>query len=210
MYDRMMLELSKIMHFKVKPFYASSYEDGFRRMKKRMYDFYSYVSFLHDQSVLHIIITSEQMVFVVPFGNPLTQLEKFLSPFDSTTWFMILTTLTVSFIGIKVVSFTSRRLKDLCFGNQIGSPTMNFLNVFLCGGQARTPRTSNARFIFLNFMIWCLIIRTCFQSLMYRALQMDLRHPHMETIQDILDNQFGQWSMFLNPKTDDLKILYYK
>lgn len=214
LYDRMMNELRQVMHFKLKEVYATSYDGSFEKMRKRQCDFYNFVTALEDQSVLHIIVTAENAAFIIPCGEPLTQLEKLLSPFDTLTWFLILATLVLSFIGIQAVSFSSRSLKHLCFGKRIGSPTINFLNVFLCGGQTRTPETSSARFIFVNVMIWSIIIRTCFQSLMYRALQLDLRHPQMKIVEDLLQNQFRQWSMFQDPETkipkENLQMLYYK
>lgn len=167
-------------------------------VKSHKFDFDDFIRNMDDKEFVHIIYSSEKVVFAIPFGLPLTSFEKVLSPFDQMTWLLILITLSTTFIGIKVVSFCSMRLRDMCFGERIGSPTMSFLNVFLCGGQTNVPGTSNARFIFFNFLVWSLLIRTCFQSLMYRALQMDLRHPPMKTFQDVHVNSFKQYAEFPN------------
>lgn len=159
------------------------------------FDFYDIATVLDDPRFCHVVITSEQMVFVIPFGHSLTSFEKFMSPFDATTWLLIVTTAVASFVGIQIFKFTSRQLRDLFFGDKIGSPSMNLWNVFLCGGQAKVPKSVNARFVLLNFLIWSLIIRTCFQSLMYRALQMDLRQPPMKTLKDLRENDFKQFAM---------------
>lgn len=193
LYDRLMNEMSLLMHFKIVKVYAE-HESKFRALiASGKQDFYNYITFLEDQTMVQIVISAEKLVFVVPFGKPLTSLEKFLSIFDATTWILTFTTLLLTVVTIQVVSVVSRQLRDLCFGSNVGSPTMNFLNVFLCGGQTNVPKKSNARFIFLIFLLWSLIIRTCFQSLLFRALQMDLRHLPLRTFQDLLDNKFSQY-----------------
>lgn len=60
----------------------------------------------------------------------------------------------------------------------------------MCGGQTKAPRTANARLIFVNFVVWSLLIRTCFQSLSYRALQLDLRQPPIQTLEELIVSGF--------------------
>lgn len=110
--------------------------------------------------------------------------------------------MTATAIGIQIIALFSRQLHVLFFGEMIGSPTMNFLSVFLCGGQSKVPQGLKARFFFLNFLVWSLIIRTCFQSLMYRALQMDLRHAPMKTLEELREKNFMQ----ITPKGYDASI----
>lgn len=188
---RIMTEMSELLQFKLVKDYADS--NGFETMLIRgRHDFYDVAASLRYQWSLSVIITSEQSVFVIPSGQPLTSLEKLLSPFDFTIWMLISATLLATFIGIQIISLASEDLLESSLGAKIGSPTMNFLSVFLSGGQTKVPKRKIARFIFVNFMTWSLIIRTCFQSLMYRALQLDLRHPPMKTLEDLRENNFKQ------------------
>lgn len=174
--------------------YPSNGAELNQMLNSQRFDFYEMMLPTQNDPRLHnILLNTEVVFFVIPFGQPLTTLERFLSPFDSTTWLLILTTIAATFIAIQVSGFFSQQLQRMIFGNKIGSPSMNFLNIFLCGGQTKTPSGINARFIFLTVLVWSLIIRTCFQSLMYRAVQMDLRHSATETLQDLRDNHFEQF-----------------
>lgn len=141
---------------------------------------------------LHILVITEIGVFVIPPGESLTAFEKLLSPFDFAAWIAIFSTLALSFTAIQIVGFGGKTFRNLCFGDNVVSPTMNMLSVFMCGGQTKVPKTTSARLIFLNFVIWSLVIRTCFQSLSYRALQMDLRHPPIQTINELIRSGFSQ------------------
>lgn len=190
-FDKTVEQLSMIKNFTVKKFYAHSNKIFMQLLKIRKYDLYRYHTYFADlDPFIFVILTSEKAVFMAPPGEPLTELEKLLSPFDIETWISISATLMFGFVSIQAVIWASRRLRNLCFGEKIGSPTMNLLNVFLCGGQAKVPTTLIARFIFLNIVIWSLMIRTCFQSLSYRALQMDSRHESMKTAEDMVENKF--------------------
>lgn len=208
-----MTEMSELLKFKLIKVYAEG-EFEYNAITYRLsHDFYDLASALRIERPLDIVITSEHLTFVIPSGQPLTAFEKFLSPFDHTTWWLTLITLGVTFSGIQIVSFVSRQLRDLCFGEKIGSPTMNFLNVFLSGGQTKVPKGISARLIFVNFMIWSLIVRTCFQSLNYRALQLDLRHPPMKTVDDLRENNFKQLALtsdFNSVTAEDLHNFFYE
>lgn len=123
--DRILEEMSKVLNFTVQRVKVNSDEE----LDDLLCDFFDFG--FSNEKISHIWVSDEKVVFVIPSGLPLTTIEKFLSPFDDTTWWLILSTLITTFCGIQVVILVSQRLQDLCFGDRIGSPTMNFLNVFL-------------------------------------------------------------------------------
>lgn len=186
-------EMSREINFKIDPIYAASEKQFFFHVNRNHFDFYDFLAPYHVPDWIHIFISSEKNVYIVPPGEPLTQLEKLLSPFDRETWIGIVTTLTTTLVAIQIVSFTSRKVKHWSFGRAVGSLTMNLLNVFLCGSQTKVPKKSTARYVFLSFLIWSMIIRTCFQSLSYRALQLDNRHSPAKSFEDIFANNFTQF-----------------
>lgn len=193
LYEMVLGELSKDFHFEIE-FDDIETLDRFMRLRKlRTYDFYRGSTQLDHTDNVHVVVTSEKTIYVVPPGEPLTSFEKLLSPFDAETWISILTTLAVSLVAVKVASVASKRIKSLVIGRNIGSPSMNLLNIFLCGGQTNVPSSSSARILFISFVIWSMMFRTCFQSLSYRALQMDLRHPSMKTLEDLIQHKFSQY-----------------
>lgn len=122
----------------------------------------------------------------------LTPLEKLLSPFDHETWILIASTLLTTFVFIQIISFVSNNARNFIFGTNIQSPTMNLLNIFFCGNQAKAPKDNFARFLFWTFLVWGLIIRTCYQSLSYRDLQSDMRHSPTKSFEELASKNFTQ------------------
>ena len=124
---------------------------------ENMYTFYftnAYIRYDEPRACLTVPVTIQRASFLVPPGEPLTDFEKLMSPFDFDTWSWIFITLGSLFGLILITSFVSKRLKDLIFGEIIGSPSMNVLEVFFCGGQNRVPKRFYARFILLLILIW--------------------------------------------------------
>lgn len=194
LFNNIVVQLSTIYRFEVRLINVSSYEDIGLAIQSNDGDFYKLLQAIvkGNEALLHTVVVTENGVFVIPPGTPLTAFEKLLSPFDRTTWILIFSILATSFLAIQIVGLSIRRFRDLCFGDNVQSPTMNLLSVFMCGGQTKAPKTTNARLIFLNFVVWSLLIRTCFQSLSYRALQMDLRHPPIQTLDELIVSGFTQ------------------
>lgn len=211
LYDKILADMSTIFDFKISKIYLNSLED-LKALKKKV-DFVKIITSLESDEYVQLVVSSEQGIYIVPPGEPLTKMQKFLSPFDSTTWWFTLATLMMTFVAIQLASFASVRVQTLCFGRNIGSPTMNLMNVFLCGGQTQDPENYLARYIFLLFLIWSLIIRTCFQSLSYRALQLDNRHPPMKTFDDLREHEFLQFVVTYpleTPPDDELENSFYR
>lgn len=195
-FDEVIREMSKVLNFKVESILCKTIDDLVELLRNRSCDFLRLP--VNPYFFQPIVLSFESGAFVVPPGSSLDKTEKLLWPFDAETWTWIVYTFTSSLVIIQIICLLSKRSKELCFGQSIHSPTMNLLSIFFCGSQTRVPGNSWARTIFLTFVVWSLIIRTCFQSLSYRALQMDLRHPPMKTLEDLQRSGFHQLAPILN------------
>lgn len=189
-FDIVIKEMSEALNFEVVNIESKSFADLETLYRNNTCDFVGLP--FSPKTHLFIVLGFEYGTFFVPPGSQLNQVEKLMLPFDTETWIWIAGTLMCAFVTIQVISLLSKRAKDACFGKNVDSPSMNLLSIFFCGGQSKVPENSWARCIFLTFIAWSLIIRTCFQSLSYRALQMDLRHSPMKTIQDLQRSGFHQ------------------
>jgi hypothetical protein len=101
----------------------------------------------------------------------------------------ILTSLLRSACGrniIQIVNRASRTVQRFVFGRNVRSPAMNLVSTFLIGNQSRMPSRNFSRFILTNYIFWCLIIRTAFQSMLFNDLQKDLRKPIPKTVAEII------------------------
>ena len=126
--------------------------------------------------------------FLISPGEPYTDLERMFMMFDDALWIAIGVTLIGAASITLSLNFVSGRVKTLIAGQGINSPTMNLISIFLNGAQVRVPGGSFARFLFILFVIWSLIIRTCHQSMLFELLQADLRKPTAKTLDEFFES----------------------
>jgi hypothetical protein len=127
--------------------------------------------------------------FVVPPGEPLTELEKMFAAFDRETWIAIGATFIIAMVVIRVVSYMSIQIQNVVFGRG-GSPSLNVVSIFLNGGQHRVPGTNFGRYLLMLFILWSLIFRTCYQSIMFQNLTRDMRHPQVKSLEELKEKNF--------------------
>lgn len=136
--------------------------------------------------ITSVSIMSEKISFIVPPGQLYTPLEKMFLMFDEDLWIAIGGTLMIALVVIQVINRTKPTVKEFVFGRLIQTPTLNLISIFLNGGQSRSPKRNMARFLVVMFVIWSLIIRTCYQSELFKYLQNDIRKPSIKTADEIV------------------------
>ena len=128
-------------------------------------------------------------IFVTP-SEFYTNFEKLLLPFDATTWILLLSTFLTIPIVIFITRFMSQNARIFVFGRNISTPGLNVIRIFFGIGQIRLPRESILRFILIFFVLFCLIIRTCYQSKMFDFITSDMRKPAPETLDEVIEQGF--------------------
>lgn len=63
-------------------------------------------------------------------------------------------------------------------------------NASFGGGQQVLPNRNFARFLLMNFILFCLIMRTAYQGKQFEFMQQDIRRPDVETIEEMIENNF--------------------
>lgn len=144
----------------------------------------------HQYFVVSNSIYMDEMTIMVPAGEPLTDLEKMFVMFDDEIWIAIGSTFTGALVTIQVINQCHAKVQDFVYGWRIRTPTLNVISIFLSGAPLKLPGRNFARFLMMMFMIWCLIIRTCYQSKMFENLQSDMRHPAVESFDDFNEKNF--------------------
>lgn len=128
--------------------------------------------------------------FAIPPGEPYSELERMFMMFDEETWLAITATLLIALLSIQIINRATQSVKDLVFGSNVSTPTLNLVSTFLTGGQKDTPRSSFARTLLMIFVIFSLIIRTCHQSLLFKYLQADQRKPKVSSFEELVEKNF--------------------
>jgi hypothetical protein len=72
-----------------------------------------------------------------------------------------------------------------CSLSDVINPAYNALGIFFGISQLRLPRESFSRFVLLLYIWFCLIFRTCYQSMMFEFMTSDMRKPMPESIDDL-------------------------
>jgi hypothetical protein len=168
------------------------YEDVEAASKASDVDLYGITSM---QEYSDKIVTSHSYLFdfyslFIPPGELYSPFEKMFLMFEFELWMSIVVTLLVAIATIQIVNFTSIKVQKFVFGKETKSPTLSLASIFLTGGNHTTPTRNFARFLVINFTIWSMIIRTCYQSELYKYLQKDIRKLEVQTIQEMVEKGF--------------------
>lgn len=146
--------------------------------------------------------------FFIPPGQPYSQFEKMFMMFDEDVWIAIAVTLFGGFVILQALNtYFSRSTQDLVFGKKVRTTNMNYIGVIVGTGQTVLPEGNFARFILMMFIILCLVLRTCHQSMLYFLLQSDLRRPVMKTIEEAIARNYTFYIMEFSTDAEYLERL---
>jgi hypothetical protein len=130
------------------------------------------------------------MVLVIPFGDRYTSFEKLVKPFDIAVWSLMLTMFLISLVTIFIINWKFEKIKDFVYGTKIRSPVINMAIAIFGGSQRRLPMKNFARFLLMMFLIFCLVLRNVYQSLLFIYMTRIQRHPEIQSLRDVYDGNF--------------------
>jgi hypothetical protein len=134
-------------------------------------------------------------------------------PFDRATWAFLLTTLSLTFVIILLVKITPKRFQTIIFGENVNMAGYNALGIFFGIGQTQMPRGNFSRMILILFIWFCLIFRTCYQSMLFEFMTTDIHRPLPQTLDDLRDLNYTVVLKGTNYSTferDNLDMLVHK
>ena len=133
-------------------------------------------------------ILYDNWVFLVPPEEEFSQVEKILLPFEYEIWIAIVSTLLLALVVAELINQTSNKVRNFVFG--VKSPAIVLVSIFLAGRQSKTPKRNFARFCLLLFIIWSLIIRTYYQSMLYKNFKFEIRKHELQNVFKAVDRNF--------------------
>lgn len=129
------------------------------------------------------------VVIVIPPPAPISPFRKLILPFTVTVWILFIQIFVMGLVVLKILRSKSRPAYNFLVGLEIRAPFWNMLDSFFGGSLHRLPSRNFARFILMNFMIFCLVIRIVYQARLFIILQTDLREKKMNTIDDMVEKK---------------------
>lgn len=124
--------------------------------------------------------------FIVTKGLSYSPMEKLFLPFDLETWIMIIITFAVGFITIFIVYRCNRGVRRFVFGTFVTSPSFNLTSIFFGMGVTRLPGRNFARFLFMVFTLYCLIIRSAYQGKLFEFINKNVKKPTAKSAEDLI------------------------
>lgn len=130
------------------------------------------------------------LAIVIPPGDLITPFRKLLYPFSLSVWYPFLAILVTAFIAITAAKNSSKKVYYFMVGHGITSPFMNLLGHCLGVSMKRLPQKNFARFTLMNLMIFFLVMRTCYQGILFNLLQSDVREKEVASIDEMIQKDF--------------------
>lgn len=133
---------------------------------------------------------SNPVVFIVPPGEKLNRFQKLLRPFDSIVWIVLLSTLMTSLVVMTILSLKLKNLKQFIFGSKVEHPSVNLLIAIFGGSQTHLPTESVPRLFLIMIVVFCLVVRSAYQGLMFKFLQSDGRLKKVQSIDEMIEKNY--------------------
>lgn len=147
-------------------------------------------------------------LLIVPPGAKLTPFEKLARPFQIEVWLSLGLTYFFGFLFIFVVTNTGNKsLMMTIFGERANPPMLNMLDISFGGSMRKIPSKTGPRLMLASFLMFCLVVRSVYQGLLFDLIQSDYRARPVMTVDEMIEKDFHfyMYSIF-QELTQHLKI----
>ena len=135
-------------------------------------------------------------------GELYTPYEKLWLPFDDLTWNFLIFVFFVAFVVIFIINCLPKLVREGIYGVNIHKPALNVISAFFGIAQHKVPVQHFPRCLFIIFVFFCLIFRTCYQSKLFEFMTSEPRRPPPKTIEDL---RVRNYTMYTFQDIDDMK-----
>lgn len=125
--------------------------------------------------------------FMVTPGTELTPAENLYMPLEVEVWVSYILSIVIGLACIVIVKFFPKSVQQFVFGEKNDDPVLNLTMIFFGIGLVKVSGKNFARYLFMVFTLYCLVIRNAYQGKMFEFLTGNLRHSAAETLQDVFD-----------------------
>jgi hypothetical protein len=139
--------------------------------------------------VSEIFLDNRYRLYATP-AEPYTAYEKLLLPFDTKTWILLIATFLVTLVIILIINKLSRRAQNIVYGRQVETSIWNVVSIFFGISQTKLSTINSSRFIVILLIIFCLILRTCWQSKSFEFMTSEPRRSPPKSLTDLMDNNY--------------------
>lgn len=128
---------------------------------------------------------NDRTILVIPPAVLIGPIEKFFLPFEFFTWIAILLLLAVACVVITVLKFLPSKFYNFIIGKNITNAYLDLWNVLLGGSQIKLPVRNFARFLLMSFVMFCLVMRSCYTGSLFNIMKNDISSREIKSIAEL-------------------------
>ncbi|EAT45396.1 AAEL003350-PA [Aedes aegypti] len=125
------------------------------------------------------------LVLAVPKGRPYTAFEKLFRPFEANVWWITVTVIAGAAFVIASIELRNQSVRNFVYGQQTHTPYLNLVQIFFGIAMHLLPRRNFARTLLIFWIYFCFVIRSLYQSALFRYLQQELTFPPSRSMAEI-------------------------
>lgn len=142
--------------------------------------------FISRVRLLYLDISSpyeyHSVIAVVPQGAPFTSIENLIRPFTPIVWIAFFIVIVVACAFMFALKF---------FKIRKNFPYHNLLMIEVGVAVKILPRNNSARILIMSFVMFCLVVRTSYQSKMFNFLQSGQNKRMMKSLAEMQEQKFN-------------------
>jgi hypothetical protein len=88
--------------------------------------------------------------------------------------------------------------QDFIYGYTRGTPAFNVVSIFFGIGQQKLPKSNPPRIVLMTFIMFCLVIRTAYQGVLFEMITSDMKKTNPASIEEMFERNYTVYfpSMF--------------
>lgn len=130
------------------------------------------------------------LVVIIPSGAPFTSLENLFRSFSYFVWLSMTITIIGAFFCIFYFKNGSTTVQNLVFENDRHNSYYNLLMIIVGGSINTLPKQNFPRMLIMTFILFCIVMRTVYQSQMFNYLQAGDNKKMVKTLEDMDERGF--------------------
>ncbi|CAG9806528.1 unnamed protein product [Chironomus riparius] len=145
------------------------------------------VAFSRFTDVMHLttVFLGESVTFLLTEPEAYSSYEKLVLPFDTLTWIFSIAVFLGAFVCIFIINLISPTMQNLFYGEHVTSPALNVIGIYFGSSQISLPFRNFPRIILVTFIMFCLVLRTAYQGVLFEMVAGDIRKPLPKTVDDL-------------------------
>ncbi|KAG4067462.1 hypothetical protein HA402_009699 [Bradysia odoriphaga] len=189
--------LSYSLNFTVNFDYEASvagYDNSYRKVENNEADMFignvAIDNNLIDTLDFSLPVFFEYMKFVVPPGKRYTQVENFGRVFKPIAWILIVIVFLLVGGTVLAISFRSKKIRTVAFGTRYHNAFMDYIATIFGSSLSTSPSAILPRFLIVNFVLFCFVIRSIYQGSLYNFLQSGAKANEVQSIDEMVSKGF--------------------